>query len=638
LKRQSVMVLGLVLVVVCGVRSADAETPRPQPAATEPSGLDAYLEARVLESNGLYREALDAYARSLEEAPDVVEVRVSYASLLVDLGMADKAVEILDPSLDLGSEGLRVRALALAQLAARDPEVLDSAEQAIRAAMEAEQYDPNLNLALAQVLQRMGRSEEAEELVAELREGLPENTRLMVLHAGLLRSLGRREEAVELYRDCASGGPAAPTCRENLVDLLVELDRPGEAGEAMLGWLRDIDLDSLMRAATLLWEGGRPQQSLDTVERVLAKAPDSERALALEAHLLSALGRHPEAVEQLRKLVKKNPNNLDLVLAMAWSTGGMGDLDESRRWLERGWSLVESGALSRDAVRCALTAARIELRAGNPMVAREWLDRVADLDAAGSDYVRLLAETFRREEQWKEGVAALVRIQPRLRARAQAEAEALEAEFLLRSGDERAWRRLRPLLDAQDAEEVLLGLQVLQVLERWPDVAREAAAASARLGENRDLTFTLAAALERLGRTEESEELFASLVAEWPDDADAANYLGYMWADRDVRLEEALDLIGRAVALDPENPAYLDSLGWVHYRLGDLAEAERWLRRAIDLGGAVGDGTILCHLGEVLLARGQEAEGRELLQTGLEQGCENPEHIRALLETKDARP
>lgn len=632
------MVLGLVLALVCGVPSADTETPRPQPTGTEPSGLDNYLEARVLEANGLYREALDAYARSLQEAPDVVEVRVSYASLLVDLGMADKAVEILDPALDLGSEGLRVRALALAQLAARDPELLDSAEKAIRAAIEAEQYDPNLNLALAQVLQRMGRSEEAEELVAELREGLPENTRLMVLHAGLLRSLGHREEAVELYRDCASAGPAAPTCRENLVDLLVELDRPGEAGEAMLGWLRDIDLDSLMRAATLLWEGGRPQQSLDTVERVLAKAPDSERAQALEAHLLSALGRHPEAVEQLRKLVKKNPNSLDLVLAMAWSTGGMGDLDESRRWLERGWSLVESDPGTRDAVRCALTAARIELRAGNPMVAREWLDRVGDLDAAGPDYVRLLAETFRREEQWKEGVAALVRIQPRLRGRAQVEAEALEAEFLLRSGDSRAWRRLRPLLDSRDTEDVLLGLQVLQVLERWQDVAREAAAASARLGENRDLTFTLAAALERLGRTEESEELFASLVAARPDDADAANYLGYMWADRNVRLEEALDLIGRAVSLDPENPAFLDSLGWVHFRLGDLGEAERWLRRAVDLGGAVGDGTIHCHLGEVLLARGQGTEGRELLQTGLEQGCENPEHIRALLETNDAQP
>ena len=632
------MRFGLALALALVVTAAVAAAPQSQPEAQTPSGLEPYLEARVLEANGLYREALDAYARSLEEAPDVVEVRVSYASLLVDLGMAEKAVGILDPSLELGGEGLRVRALALAQLSASNPELLEQAEQAIRSAIEAVQYDPNLYLALAQVLQRTGRSEEAEALVADLREGLPENTRLMILHAGLLRGLGRREEAVELYRQCAAGGPAAPTCRENLVDLLVELDRPGEAGEAMLGWLRDIDLDSLMRAATLLWEGGRPQLSLDTVERVLAKAPDSERAQVLEAHLLSALGRHPEAVEQLRKLVKKNPDNEDLLLAMAWSTGGMGDLDESRRWLDRAWALVESDPGSRNAIRCALTAARLEILAGNPMVAREWLERVADLEAVGSDYVSLLAETFRREEQWKEGVAALVRIQPRLRERAQTEAEALEAEFLLRSGDPRAWRRLRPLLDSQDTADVLLGLQVLQSLERWSDVAREAAAASERLGENRDLLFTLAAALERLGRTEESEELFSTLVASAPDDADAANYLGYMWADRNVRLDEALDLIGRAVSLDPENPAYLDSLGWVHFRLGDLGEAERWLRRAVDLGGAVGDGTIFCHLGEVLLARGQETEGRELLQTGLDQGCENPEHVRALLEGADAQP
>ncbi len=607
-------------------------------ADQEPNGLAAYLEARVLEANGLYRDALDSYARALEEAPDVVEIRVSYASLLVDLGMADKAVEILDPSLELGGEGLRVRALALAQLSVHDPALLDQTELALRSAIAAEQYDPNLYLALAQVLQRQGRSAEAEELVANLREGLPENPRLMVLHAGLLRSVGRREEAVELYRVCAAGGPAAPTCRENLVDLLVELDRPGEAGEAMLGWLRDIDLDSLMRAATLLWEGGRPQQSLDTVERVLAKAPDSERAQVLEAHLLSALGRHPEAVAKLRQLVKIHPDNLDLVLAMTWSTGGLGDLDESRRWLERAWALVEKDPGSRDAVRCALTAARLELRAGNSMVAREWLDRIVDLEAAGSDFVRLLAETYRREEQWKEGIAALARIQPSLRGRAQAEAEALEAEFLLRSGDSRGWRRLRPLLDSQDSQDVLLGLQVLQVLERWPDVAREAESARARLGDNRDLMFVLAAALERLGRIEEAEELFSSMVDQWPDDADAANYLGYMWADRDVRLEQALELIGRAVALDPENPAYLDSLGWVHFRLGDLGEAEHWLRQAVDLGGTVGDGTILCHLGEVLLARGAQEEGRGLLQQGLEQGCENPEHVRQLLQGADAPP
>jgi tetratricopeptide (TPR) repeat protein len=612
---------------------------KPQESRELPSGLATYLEARVLEANGQFREAMRVYSRAVQEAPDVTEVRVAYASLLVDVGMAEEAVKVLDPAQDLDAEGLRVRALALAQLSMRKPEMLARTEEALRVALEENGGDPNLSLSLAQVLQRTGRFEEAEVVIAGLREGRPGNPRLLVFHAGLLRELGRREEALELYRRCAEGdGPLSGPCRENLVELLVELGRPGEAGEAMLGWLRDVDLDSLMRAAALLWEGGRLQLSLETVHRVLERAPDSERAMALEAHLLSALGHHEAAVVRLQRLLRKNPNDLDLILAMAWSTGRGGDHDEARKWLDRAWEQVQSDAGSREAVRCALTAARLEIMAGNSMVAREWLDRVGDLEAAGSDYPRLLAETFRREEQWKEGVSALVRVQPRLRGRAQAEAEALEAEFLLRSADPRAWRRLRPLLDAGDLERVLLGLQVLQTVERWQEVEQEAAAAEERLGGDRNLLFIRAAALERQGRFEESEVLFRALVESEPENANAANYLGYMWADREVYLDQALELIGRAVALDPENPAYLDSLGWVHFRLGDLDESERWLRRAIDLGGNVGDGTILCHLGEVLFSKGEFEEGRRFLLLGLDQGCDDPEHVRSLLDNAHDDP
>ena len=285
-----------------------------------------------------------------------------------------------------------------------------------------------------------------------------------------------------------------------------------------------------------------------------------------------------------------------------------------------------------------MTAARLELIADKPMVAREWLDRVDDYETAGADFVRLLAETFRSQEQWEKGVSALVRIQPRLGERAQLEAEVLEAEFLLRMGDSRAWRRLRPILDSDRPARVFLGLQILQALERWQDVERETASAIERIGEERDLLFIRAAALERLGQVEESEELFRRLVDDEPADANAANYLGYMWADREVHLDEALVLIARAVTLDPENSAYLDSLGWVHYRLGDFEQAEHWLRRAADLGGDVGDGTIYCHLGEVLLINGRPDEGRRYLLLGLDMGCEDPEHVRALLEREVDQP
>jgi len=355
----------------------------------------------------------------------------------------------------------------------------------------------------------------------------------------------------------------------------------------------------------------------------------------LEAHLLSSLGRHDEAVKRLQRLLKKNPGDLDLLLAMAWSSSRTGDHEKGREWLARAWDEVFESPDSPEAVRCATTAARLELIADNPLVAREWLDRVAKVGGVGEDFVRLLAETFRRDEQWQEGIASLLRLQPFLEGRAQIVAEAIEAEFRLRMGDPRAWRRLRPLLDADGIESVLVGLQVLQALERWQEVDRETEAAIDRFGDDRNLVFTRAAALERLDEVDGAALLFRQLVDSEPNDANAANYLGYMWADREMHLDEALELIAHAVALDPENSAYLDSLGWVHFRLGDLEEAERWLRRAVDLGEDLGDGTIYCHLGEVLLAGGDRDEGRRYLVLGLNLGCDDPDHVRSLLERSE---
>jgi tetratricopeptide (TPR) repeat protein len=600
-----------------------------------PDGLEKYLEARILEASGRFREAMDAYERAIEAAPEVNEIRIAFAGFLVNIGMAKKSVDILDGAQDPGPEGLRIRALALAQLSSHNPELLARTEAALRSALESNPGDPNLLISLAQVLQRQNRVAEAEEIVAGLRQGRPGNSRLEALHADLLWAMNRPEEAVELYASCAAVGSSAPSCREKLVELLVELDRQGEAGELMLAWLSDGDLDSLMRAAALLWEGGRLERSLETVQRVLVRAPDSVRAQTLEAHLLSSLGRHGEAVSRLQRLLRKNPNDIDLLLAMAWSTSLTGKHDKGREWLDRTWEQVGNRSESRDAVRCSLTAARLELIAENPLVAREWLDRVADSREIGTDYVRLLAETFRRDEQWQDGISAMVRLQPSLTGRAQIQAEATEAEFRLRAGDPRAWKRLRPLLDGDEIENVMTGLEVLQAVELWQEVDRESATAIERFGDDRNLLFTRAAALERLDQVNEAAALFRTLVEAEPNDANAANYLGYMWADRQMHLEEALELIARAVALDPENSAYLDSLGWVHFRLGDLDEAERWLRRAIDLGAGLGDGTIYCHLGEVLLSGGEREEGRRYLLLGLDMGCDDPDHVRSLLESTE---
>ena len=92
------------------------------------------------------------------------------------------------------------------------------------------------------------------------------------------------------------------------------------------------------------------------------------------------------------------------------------------------------------------------------------------------------------------------------------------------------------------------------------------------------------------------------LVAD-PKNAQALNYLGYMLADRGVRLDEALGYIRKAVAIDPQNGAYLDSLGWAYYRLGNYDLAEENLRRASEKIGS--DPTVQAHLGDVYQKTGR---------------------------------
>jgi tetratricopeptide (TPR) repeat protein len=115
------------------------------------------------------------------------------------------------------------------------------------------------------------------------------------------------------------------------------------------------------------------------------------------------------------------------------------------------------------------------------------------------------------------------------------------------------------------------------------------------------LLFAMGAAYEQYDRVEEAEKVFEEIIAKAPDYAQALNYLGYMLADRGRRLEYARDLIEKAVSLSPENAAYLDSYGWVYYRLEDFDKAVIYLRKAVALEA---DPVIFDHLGDAYNATG----------------------------------
>jgi len=136
-----------------------------------------------------------------------------------------------------------------------------------------------------------------------------------------------------------------------------------------------------------------------------------------------------------------------------------------------------------------------------------------------------------------------------------------------------------------------------------------------------NLLYTRAMLAEKRDDLSQMEKDLRAIIKREPDNAMALNALGYTLSDRTTRYAEAKVLIERAHTLNPEDPAVLDSLGWVNYRLGNLDEAERLLRQALE---RFPDHEVAAHLGEVLWANGKQREARKVWSKALEQQPDSP--------------
>jgi tetratricopeptide (TPR) repeat protein len=141
-----------------------------------------------------------------------------------------------------------------------------------------------------------------------------------------------------------------------------------------------------------------------------------------------------------------------------------------------------------------------------------------------------------------------------------------------------------------------------------------------KLPDNVDLLYDRALAAEKIGKFDIMEKDLRKLIQLKPDHAHAYNALGYGLAEHSKRLPEALELIEKAIALSPHDPYILDSLGWVHYRMGNLNQGLSYLRQAFGMNP---DPEIAAHLGEVLWMQGTTEDAKEVWQSALKNNPDN---------------
>ena len=169
--------------------------------------------------------------------------------------------------------------------------------------------------------------------------------------------------------------------------------------------------------------------------------------------------------------------------------------------------------------------------------------------------------------------------------------------------------------------------ELLRVARRYEEALTVFNTALGIIPGNNDLLYARALVAERLGHIDQLEADLKIILKTEPDNAHALNALGFTLADQTDRFEEAYDYLKRAIEIMPDDPAIIDSLGWVQYRMGNYDEAERLLRTALS---RFEDAEIAAHLGEVLWVKGKQQEARGIWQKALEKSPDDPTLLKVM--------
>jgi tetratricopeptide (TPR) repeat protein len=193
-------------------------------------------------------------------------------------------------------------------------------------------------------------------------------------------------------------------------------------------------------------------------------------------------------------------------------------------------------------------------------------------------------------------------------------------------------QRIEPRSTDDSIQMVQVEAQLLRDAKAWKDTYDLLTEAVAKYPDSYEILYDRAMAAERVERLDVMEADLRKVIRMKPDYAHAYNALGYTLVEKTQRLAEARELIEKAYKLAPEDPFILDSMGWVHYRLGNTAEALKHLHTAYNVRP---DPEIAAHLGEVLWRAGQHDEAQKIWRAAL---TENPDHETLLAVMAKYKP
>ena len=507
----------------------------------------------------------------------------------------------------------------------------------------------------------------ADKAVASLKEVLrvhPNDAEAWALLAEFYVATNREKEAVEALRKWAT----LPASMEGRFYQVVTQGR-------------ELSPDSAnARLGEILLASGQTAEAVAAIRQAIAIEPNNPRYIQLLGEAVEAGGSADQSVvEELKRIVSQNPANVGAALTLARAQSRAGAADEAVKTLRGSVAAVKPGndadrlqllvqlasvyeeasrfddavavyedllksrnitdaplANDRDrrfAVSVLMEIAGLRQQAGKTQEAMAAFDRMRALlpntdSTADVQKIEFLRAHGKRAEALEGVRAARRRFPEELRLLRQ---EALTLAEMGRTDEALALLRPRLKGSAADFEEYLFMSSMLISAGRGAEAveaARKALslASAEEPGQGTNALIMLSSAQERAGDTKGAEATLRQVLAKDADNPTALNNLGYFLTEHNEKLEEALGMIERAVRAEPENPSFLDSLGWVYFKLGKLKEAERYLSDAARRNPT--SAAIQEHLGDLFKKLGQQEKAQASWRKALSLAAEAADTTR----------
>jgi len=465
------------------------------------------------------------------------------------------------------------------------------------------------------------------------REIAPQSDEAAQALVGLLISSGRIDDAkAAMAQQLASSSPAT---RPNTIALLQrQLARMQDRARAyaMLRELLEPYADVLEARLTLAQAAmvaGDRNTALSEARAALAKHPGSELAALVLSQIIED---RTEATQSLATFLQKNPKAREVRLAYARALIEQSKIVEAKAQFAQLLTHYPEDRTTLYAL--GLMAAQAgEMREAESYLSKyiETLNDEPDRERDSTQALMVLAQIAEDKNDTATALKWLEKIEPDNQG-SYITAILRRAILVAKSKDPETARALLQQAEARNDDErakLIVGeAQLLRDAGRLDDALRLVADALEIYKNNIDLLYEHAMLAERAKQFDLMERELRQLIKLAPDNQHAYNALGYSFADRNLRLQEALDLISKANQLAPDDPYILDSLGWVEFRLGRLDQALKTLQRAY---GIKADAEIAAHLGEVLWKLGRHDEAKKLWRSANEKDPKN-ETLKSTLQ------